>query len=174
MLVAAMNPCPCGYSSDPIHPCVCSEHEKQRYLSKISGPLLDRIDIAVNVDPVDCELIIKERSKTGAESSASIRARVVKAREIQLRRFKDTKTECNAGMTPAETEHFCAEFLSASAKELLISAYKQLHFSARINNKILKTARTIADLDASEYITDAHIAEAIQYRSVDRIVALAH
>lgn len=172
MLAAAMNPCPCGYSSDPKQPCVCSEHEKQRYLSKISGPLLDRIDIGVKVDPVDCELIIKERSNIKAETSADIRARVIGAREIQLHRFKGSNVKCNAGMSHSQVDLFCTQSLTPSAKELLISAYKHLNFSARINDKILKTSRTIADLDTSDFITDRHIAEAIQYRSIDRIIGI--
>lgn len=192
MLVAAMNPCPCGYLSDPLKKCTCTEHERQKYFSKISGPLIDRIDITVRVDPVDCKQIIDVQVDTQAnantgvhvdtkpigeeqpqknfapETSFQIRARVNKAREIQLTRFKGLGITCNAQMSTAQVRQFCT--LSDGAKQLLLSAYKNLGFSARANDKILKTARTIADLDASETITESHIAEAIQYRSVDRVV----
>ncbi len=184
MLVAAMNPCPCGYLSDPAKPCTCSDYEKQRYLSRISGPLLDRIDIAIKVDPVDCELIISKSSRNSCKSSAvtsqaappgnrvetsfEIRKRVIAARKIQVERFMGTGITCNAQMTPSQVENFCK--LSKSAEDLLLSAYKQLNFSARVNDKILKTARTIADLDNCDTINTEHIAEAIQYRSMDRIM----
>lgn len=191
MLVAAMNPCPCGYLSDPQKPCTCSNHEKQRYLSRISGPLLDRIDIAVQVDPVDCELIIERHGKpsalnekpnskisnsnldikTNAETSLEIRKRVIHAREIQLKRFGESGITCNAEMSPAQVKKFCK--LTEAAQSLLLSAYKRLRFSARVNDKILKTARTIADLDGCEIITETHIAEAIQYRSIDRMIDIA-
>ena len=191
MLVAAMNPCPCGYLSDPQKPCTCSDYEKQRYLSRISGPLLDRIDIAVQVDPVDCELIIDRHGnpsglnekpnskisnsnlniKTKAETSLEIRNRVIQARKIQLKRFGESGITCNAEMSPAQVEQFCK--LTEAAQSLLLSAYKRLRFSARVNDKILKTARTIADLDGCEIITETHIAEAIQYRSIDRMIDIA-
>ncbi len=176
MLVAAMNPCPCGYLSDPQKPCACSDYEKQRYLSRISGPLLDRIDIAVQVDPVDCELIIEKHGNPSnreekPESSRDIRKRVIHTREIQLKRFEDAGITCNAEMSPSQVEEFCE--LTETAKSMLLSAYKQLRFSARVNDKILKTARTIADLAGCEIITETHIAEAIQYRSIDRMIDIA-
>ncbi len=180
MLVAAMNPCPCGYSADPNKVCTCTEHEKQRYLSRISGPLLDRIDITIKVDPVDCELLINRHcntssvksgeliSKTATDTSFEIRERVIAARQIQHTRFKEVGITCNAEMNPSQVEAFCA--LSENAHTLLLSAYKRLNFSGRIHDKILKTARTIADLDGCKIINETHIAEAIQYRSIDRII----
>ncbi len=175
MLVAAMNLCPCGYLSDPKKVCTCSDYARQRYLSRISGPLLDRIDIAIKVDPVDCELIINRHSKDSTlqqiETSAKIRTRVTAARRIQIKRFQNSSITCNAEMSPVQVEEFCK--LSDGAKTMLLAAYKRLNFSARINNKILKTARTIADLENCDIISEKHISEAIQYRSIDRIINTA-
>ncbi|NLL63068.1 MAG: YifB family Mg chelatase-like AAA ATPase [Ruminococcaceae bacterium] len=170
LLVAAMNPCPCGYLYDPTKLCVCTNVAKQNYISKISGPLLDRIDIQIKVDPLDCELLIKRdtnEEKIKRETSAEIKKRVVKAREIQQKRFKSSKISCNAQMSTRQVHKFC--YLTKEAEEILLAAYKRLEFSARANNKILKVARTIADLDDSPNINQIHILEAIQYRSINRL-----
>lgn len=172
MLVAAMNPCPCGYLSHRTKECTCTDFEKQRYLSRISGPLFDRIDIAISVEPVDCEMIMKKqnaRALCGEEPSFEIRKRICAAREIQLKRFDGLGISSNAEMNPSQIRKFC--ILSEAANELLLSGYKRLHFSARVNDKILKTARTVADLDKCDIINEIHMAEAIQYRSIDRIIS---
>ncbi len=164
MLVAAMNPCPCGYLTDPYHECTCTLSAIQRYHSKISGPLVDRIDIHVEVAPVRYEDLKKwERG----ESSKAIRERVVKAREIQLRRFKGRKgVYFNAHMGPAELREYCR--IDEASDMLLEEAIKRLGLSARAYHRILKVARTIADLDGDEKIRAHHISEAIQYRALDR------
>ncbi|MCD7872640.1 MAG: YifB family Mg chelatase-like AAA ATPase [Clostridiales bacterium] len=163
MLVAAMNPCPCGYFGHPTKECVCTEAAKKRYRDKISGPILDRIDIHIEVEPVDYE---KLSSKEPEESSEEIRKRVNKAREIQRKRFAGTDISCNAKMSPKVTKEYCV--LSDEASDLLKSAFEKLGLSARAYDKILRIARTIADLEESENIETGHIAQAIQYRSLDR------
>ena len=164
MLVAAMNPCPCGYLGHPTRRCTCSPQAAEKYVSRVSGPLLDRIDIQVEVPPVNFdELTGKD---TVEESSAEIKARVDRARHIQSERFAGTSTTCNAKMTPAQTREFCV--LSPIAKALLKSAFDKLGLSARAYDKILRVARTVADLDGSEIIDIKHITEAIRYRSYDR------
>ena len=164
MLVASMNPCPCGYYNHPTHECVCSPGQIQRYLNKISGPLLDRIDIQVEVMPVPVdELATAPRG----ESSEVIRQRVIRAREIQTQRFRDISgIHCNAQMTPAQLEQFATP--DAEGARRLAFAMKSLNLSARAYGRILKVARTIADLDASTNIQPQHIAEAIGYRNLDR------
>ena len=163
MLICAMNPCPCGYYGHPTRKCTCSQNAPARYLSKVSGPLLDRLDIHIEVPPVDyTQLADKEE----AESSAAIRERVNKARKIQIERFKGTGITCNAKMTSALTRKYCA--LSPSAEKILQTSFEKLGLSARAYDKVLKVARTIADLDESEAIENRHILEAIQYRSLDR------
>jgi len=164
MLVAAMNPCKCGYHGDPIRPCTCSEAQIHQYVSKISGPLLDRIDLHVEVLAVPYQEL---KSKKHGESSAQIQARVNEARKRQIHRFKDYPSVfCNAQMTAPMTEQFCA--LGEEESNLMQSVFNTLGLSARAHNRILKVARTIADLADSETIQTAHLAEAIQYRSLDR------
>ena len=163
MLVCAMNPCPCGYFGHPTRTCSCPNGAPARYLSKVSGPLLDRLDIHIEVPPVD----YAQLSETAAgEPSAAIRERVNKARRIQLERFKGTKISCNAKMTASQTRKYCV--LSEKAAKTLELSFEKLGLSARAYDKILKVARTIADLDNSESIENKHILEAIQYRSLDR------
>ena len=164
MFVASMNPCPCGYHNDPTHTCTCTPGQIQRYMGKISGPLLDRIDIQVEILPVAFDDI---SSTEKAESSAAIRERVIKARKIQEDRFKDLPgIHCNAQMNSrlirqyAQPDEHCLQMLRI--------AMERLNLSARAYDRILKVARTIADLDGSEQITTTHIAEAISYRNLDR------
>ncbi len=164
MLVASMNPCPCGYYNHPERDCVCSPGVVQKYLNKISGPLLDRIDIHIEVVPVPFE---KLAGAPPAESSESVRERVVKAREIQEERFIEWKDiYCNAQMTSKLIRKFC--HLDEAGTALLKNAMERLGLSARAYDRILKVSRTIADLENSETIKSEHVAEAIQYRSLDR------
>ncbi|MFO7963290.1 MAG: YifB family Mg chelatase-like AAA ATPase [Desulfobacterales bacterium] len=163
MLVAAMNPCPCGYFSDPKHTCVCSHHQIHRYRSKISGPLLDRIDIHVDVPAVPYKDLM---SVNETESSKAIRERVFKARQIQEKRFHQTRIHCNAKMANRHIKQYCA--IGSDSNELLESAVDKLGLSARAYNRILKIARTIADLEGIRDIEARHVAESIQYRSLDR------
>ncbi len=165
MLVGAMNPCPCGFLYDPIKDCTCTDIAKKHYLSRISGPLLDRIDIHVLVDPLDCSVLVNDVSEK-PESSAEIKLRVNAARAIQTERFSGSGILCNAQMTPRMVRKYC--ILDPAAKNMLLTAFDKLHFSARANDKILRTARTIADLDQSEIIHASHLAEALQYRTMDR------
>lgn len=163
MLICAMNPCPCGHFGHPTKKCTCPKGAPARYLSKVSGPLLDRLDIHIEVPPVDySQLSTTEES----ECSKDIRKRVNEARAIQLERFKGTTVTCNAKMTPSMTRQFCV--LSEDAAKILENSFEKLGLSARAYDKILKVARTIADLDKSEMIEKKHIFEAIQYRSLDR------
>ncbi len=163
MLICAMNPCPCGYFGHPTRECSCPKGAPARYLSKVSGPLLDRLDIHIEVPPVDYNQLSQTES---GECSADIRVRVNSARKIQLERFKGTGITCNAKMTPALTRKYC--ILSEKASKTLEMTFERLGLSARAYDKILKVARTIADLDSSEDIENNHILEAIQYRSLDR------
>ena len=164
MLIASMNPCPCGYYNHPDKECVCSAVVVQRYLNKISGPLLDRIDLHVEVTPVVFEALISAQKN---ESSGAIRGRVVQARAIQKERLKDhTGLYTNAQMSSAMTKASCA--ISQPGQKLLQVAMDRLGLSARAHQRILKVARTIADLAHSENILEVHLAEAIQYRSLDR------
>lgn len=164
MLVASMNPCPCGFYNHPEKECVCAPGVVQRYLSKISGPLLDRIDLHVEVVPVSFDEMTAMRP---AESSMDIRARVVKAREIQTRRFSGAPTVyCNAMMPSQMVKEICQ--IQESGVKLLKSAMERLGLSARAYDRILKVSRTIADLGGSEEILAEHLAEAIHYRSLDR------
>ena len=159
MLVAAMNPCPCGYYGDPFKECKCSSGEISRYHKRISGPLLDRIDIFVDVPHIEYEKLTEDKP---GESSDRVRARVKAAHEIQLGRFRRTKLKCNADMTPKEVKEFCT--VEPAAQSLLHSAMKQLHLTGRAFHRILKLSRTIADLEHSDIIKTHHMAEALQYR----------
>ena len=164
MLVASMNPCPCGYYNHPTKPCVCNPGQVQKYLNKISGPLLDRIDIQVEITPVPFDELSKSAP---SESSATIRERVIRARQIQEQRFaNEPGIHCNAQMTPRLLQQYAA--LDAHGKSLLETAMDKLNLSARAYDRILKVARTIADLDNSPTIQAMHLAEAIGYRSLDR------
>lgn len=164
MLAAAMNPCPCGYYTDPGKECTCTQPQIQRYMAKISGPLLDRIDIHIEVPAVKYKEL---SSEVKGESSARIRERVITARQIQLDRFKGLKDIYNNGdMGSKEIRQFCK--LDSSCAELLKMAMTKLGLSARAYDRILKVSRTIADLENSENIQPQHISEAIQYRSLDR------
>ncbi|MDE7124199.1 MAG: YifB family Mg chelatase-like AAA ATPase [Eubacterium sp.] len=163
MVVAAMNPCPCGYFGHPTRECTCTQAARKKYKDRISGPIIDRIDLHIEVEPVDYE---KLSSKGREETSAEIRKRVNRAREIQRERFKGTSISCNAKMSPKMTKEYC--LLSEEASGLLKMSFEKLGLSARAYDKILRIARTIADLEESENIEFAHVAEAIQYRSLDR------
>ncbi len=164
MLIASMNPCPCGYYNHPTKECSCNEGAIQHYLSKISGPLLDRIDIHIEVVPVELDKITGHQE---AECSNTIRQRVITARGIQTERFKAFPgIHCNAQMNPALLKKYCP--LDSQCTHLLKMAMQKFGLSARAYDRIIKLSRTIADLEASAHILPRHIAEAIQYRSLDR------
>jgi magnesium chelatase family protein len=164
MLVASMNPCPCGFHNHPEKTCTCSPGMVQKYLSRISGPLLDRIDIHIEVVPVNYERLAGVAT---AESSAAVRERVVKARALQTARYAGIDgIYCNAQMTSSLIRRYC--HLDETGGRLLRAAMEMRGLSARAYDRILKVARTIADLDASENISPDHISEAINYRSLDR------
>jgi magnesium chelatase family protein len=158
-LVAAMNPCPCGYYGDPLKPCTCSSTTVTRYQKRISGPMLDRIDIHVEVPRVEYEKLSDSRL---GEPSSAVQARVEAARQNQRLRFKDHPIDCNADMYPADVRKYCQ--LDDTGRSLIRSAMNQLHLSARAYHRILKLARTIADLADSVEIQPTHLAEALQYR----------
>ena len=162
-LVCALNPCPCGYLTDPRRECHCTPRQIQQHLSRISGPLLDRIDIQVEVPAVNYRDL---RSPAEGEPSSAIRERVIRAREMQLRRLKDAGIFCNARMSARQIKKFCK--VDGAAETALAAAMSQFSLSARAYNKILKLSRTIADLDGAEEIRTEHVTEAIQYRSLDR------
>jgi magnesium chelatase family protein len=172
MLVGALNPCPCGYSGDSLHECTCTPHQVQRYIHRISGPFLDRIDICIEVPRLPFNDI---SSGEKPENSAAIKKRVEEARERQRERFRDgaqnnTRCQapsCNAQMGPKEVRRYCK--ISKEARDLLKEAFKRFSLSARSHDKILKVSLTIADLEGTEIIGESHLAEAIQYRSLDRI-----
>ncbi len=161
MLVSAMNPCPCGFYGDPTKQCTCSPSAVTRYQHRISGPLLDRIDIFVDVPRVEYEKLTED---TLAESSGEVRARVEASRGRQRLRFSESKLVCNAEMGPVEVREYCQRILDDEAQSLLRMAMNQLNLSARAFHRVLKLARTIADLDGSNGITSEHLAEALQYR----------
>ena len=164
MLAAAMNPCPCGYFGDPTRECHCTPPMIQRYVSKISGPLLDRIDIHIEVPAVKYKEL---RAPASSEDSAAVRLRVIAAGARQTERFKgEKKTYCNAQMAPKMIRKHCA--ISADGEKLLENAVVELGLSARAHDRILKVSRTIADLDGAENIQAKHLSEAIQYRTLDR------
>lgn len=163
MMVAAMNPCPCGYFGHPTRPCTCSAAAAQRYLARVSGPLLDRIDLHIEVPPVEFEQLA---SKTPGESSASIRQRVNQARAVQQERFAGTSLLCNSQIPAHLLKALCP--LTGDAQKLLKNAFDLMGLSARAYDRLLKVSRTIADLAGEEVIGSAHVAEAVQYRSLDR------
>ncbi len=164
MFIASMNPCPCGYYNHPTKHCVCSPGQIQRYLNRISGPLMDRIDLQCEILPLSFDEISKAAP---GEPSATIRERVIKARKIQEERFNAISgVHCNAQMNEKHLREYCA--LSSESHELLRSAMERLQLSARAYTRILKVARTIADLEASPAIQQHHIAEAVSYRNLDR------
>lgn len=163
MLVAAMNPCPCGYLGDSKHECRCGPSQIQRYRSKISGPLLDRIDIHVEAPALSIEEL---RNARPGEDSSTIRDRVQGAREIQQERLRGSSAPCNARLSHQQIRKHCA--IDKTLGDLLQQAMEQLSLSARAYDRILKVARTIADLAGSPSIQSAHLLEAIQYRSLDR------
>ena len=163
MLVAAMNPCPCGYFGDPRRQCQCNPMLIERYMSRISGPLLDRLDIHIEVPPVPFRELSNQTAGTNSET---MKAQVVAAREIQQRRFGKGSLRLNGRMPPSQIRIFCK--LEPDAESLLKSAMEEMGLSARAHDKILRIGRTIADLEASENITAAHLSEAINYRTLDR------
>ena len=162
MLVCAMNPCRCGWYGHPSGRCTCSRKDVERYVSKISGPLLDRIDLHIQVPSVEYEAM---RRRTKPESSAAVRGRVNAARAIQAERFRGTAVLCNAQMTPEMVGRFCA--LDSDCERLMRESFEKLGLTARSHDRILRVARTIADLEGSAAIAPAHLAEAIQYRNTD-------
>ena len=163
MLVCAMNPCPCGYFGHPTRRCTCSPPLVTRYLTKVSGPLLDRLDIHVEVPPVEFDEL---SSKEKGENSETIRARVNTARSIQQKRYAGTNISCNARLTSSRLEEICVR--TDGAQSILKRSFEKLGLSGRAFDRVLKVARTIADLDGAECIEAAHVAEAVQYRSMDR------
>ena len=164
MLIASMNPCPCGYYNHPDKECVCLPGAVQKYLNRISGPLLDRVDIHIEVVPVPFDKLSAQRP---AENSETIRYRVLKARTVQQKRFtQHPGIHCNAMMTPLLLREYSV--LNDAGHNLLKNAMAKLGLSARAYDRILKVSRTIADLEECEGIQPAHVAEAIQYRSLDR------
>jgi len=162
MLIASMNPCPCGYYGSNKKQCNCTQTAIERYLNKISGPLLDRIDLHVEVKPVEYQKLRDDKPET----SKNIKQRVNKARKIQYLRYKKEKIYSNAELTPKMIEKYC--IIDQEAKNILEKAFNKLGLSARAYSRILKVARTIADLDESNNIQKQHILEAIQYRNLDR------
>ena len=161
-LVCAMNPCKCGWRGHPSGRCTCSDKEVEKYVRKISGPLLDRIDLHVSVPSVEYEAL---RRKKQPESSAEIKARVDAARALQAARFAGTDVPCNAQMPPAMIGRFCA--LDARCDALMKAAFERMGLTARSHDRVLRVARTIADLDGAAAIGPEHLSEAIQYRNTD-------
>ncbi len=163
MLVAAMNPCPCGYYTSPNHQCLCSPVQIQRYRSKISGPLLDRIDLHIDVPAVPYKDLL---NSSDSESSAEVRKRVIEARDIQTRRFNKSNIHSNSQMNAAQMKNFC--IIDEPSRKILETAIEKLGLSARAYNRVLKISRTIADMDKKQNIGVEHISESIQYRNLDR------
>jgi len=163
MLAAAMNPCPCGFSGSSLHNCTCTPPMVQRYLSRISGPLMDRIDMHVDVPEVKFREMSDPRP---GEDSATIRERVLRAREVQLQRFHDQGIYCNAQMQPRQLRKYCV--VDREGHTILENAMTRLGLSARAHDRILRVARTLADLEGKENITSRHLSEAVQYRTLDR------
>jgi len=163
MLVAAMNPCPCGYFGHPSRPCTCSSKSVDKYLARISGPLLDRLDLHIEVPPVEFDELT---GKENGEDSATIKRRVEMARKIQRGRFEGTPIQSNSGTPASILRDVCRT--TPAAEQLLRKAFERLGLSARAYDRVLKVSRTIADLDESDFIDIRHAAEAVQYRSLDR------
>lgn len=163
MLIASMNPCPCGYYGSKEKKCCCRPEQIKKYVNRISGPLLDRIDIHIEVNQIKYHQL---ESKEKTETSKEIRNRVNQARKMQLERYQEYHIFSNSQLTPQLIEKFCE--LNMKSKQMLEIAFDKLGLSARAYNRILKVARTIADLDGCEKIQEKHLAEAIQYRSLDR------
>lgn len=163
MLIGAMNPCPCGYFGHPKRKCICPENKVKGYLSKISGPMLDRFDLHIEVAPVEFGDLA---SKSREESSADIRKRVAAARAVQAERFAGTGITCNALITPDKLQEYCP--MDEAAQALMKNVFDRLGLSARAYDRILKVARTIADLNGSDIIQKPHVAAAVQFRSLDR------
>lgn len=163
MLIASMNPCPCGYYGSEDRKCSCTQDQISKYMNKISGPLLDRIDIHIEVKSVKYDDLSNEALE---ESSVDIKERVNKAREIQINRYKNDGIFSNSELTPELIKKYCK--LDEESKLLLKNAFESLGFSARAHDRVLKLARTIADLDGKDSINSTHIAEAILYRNLDR------
>ena len=161
-LVCAMNPCRCGWLGHPSGKCTCSPRDAEKYAEKISGPLLDRIDLHVNVPSVEYEAM---RRKQAAEASADVKQRVDAARALQAARLAGTGIACNAHMTAAQIGVFCP--LDAAGERLMKTAFERMGLTARSHDRILRVARTIADLDGEEHISAVHLAEAIQFRNTD-------
>lgn len=164
MVVAAMNPCPCGYYGHPKKNCTCSPGAVSKYLARVSGPLLDRFDLHVEVPPVEFDELSSRNNDS--ESSAEIKKRVNNARQIQNERYRKSKVTCNARITSEQLQKFCV--MTDSAKCILKMAFDRIGLSARAYDRVLKVSRTIADMDNAEKIDSAHVSEAIQYRSLDR------
>ena len=163
MLIAAMNPCPCGFYNHPKKDCTCTDAAVAKYLNRVSGPLLDRIDIHIEVPPVAYDALT---ARSAEELSSAVRARVDAARAVQTERFRGLSVKCNAKIEPAQFDRVCVT--DDKANRLLKSAFDRLSLTARAYDRIMKVARTIADLDQSEVIRASHISEAIQYRTLDR------
>jgi len=163
-LIASTNPCPCGYFADTIQPCTCSPRSREQYWAKLSGPLMDRIDLQVGVNRLKPEEIT--RQPTG-EDSETVRSRVQIARDRARLRFKDTALRCNAEMQSSHLRQWCN--LDDSTRTLLEGAIRKLGLSVRASDRILKVARTIADLAGDEHLQTHHVAEAVQYRTIDRM-----
>jgi len=162
LLIGSMNPCPCGFFPDNSK-CTCTPLQVKNYLGKVSGPLLDRIDLHVELQPVSYNDL---DDSTPVETSAEIKKRVEAARAIQLERYKDIGIYFNSQLSGSHLSRYC--HLGNKERQLMNQAFEQLHLSARAYTRILKVARTIADLEGSKAITEAHVAEAVQYRSLDR------
>jgi magnesium chelatase family protein len=158
-----MNPCPCGFNNDPTRECTCSETEIRRYLSRLSGPLLDRIDLQINVPRLEYEEMTGQKD---GESSTLIRQRVEAARQRQLRRFKGSNITCNAAMNTRVLRD--SLHLHPAGEQMMQMAFHRLHLSARAYERILKVARTIADLAGNDQVLSQHVAEALSYRAYDR------
>ena len=164
MLVAAMNPCPCGYLGDPVHKCTCTEHQIRQYAARISGPLTDRIDMRVEILPVGYnELCGEEKNPVRRKTSAAFRNEVEAARMLQTERYRGEAISCNSQLTPALLKKYCP--LDSTCRELLRNAFEKFGLSARSHQKVIKIARTIADLSGSEKIDYFHLAEALRYRT---------